>query len=484
MAVRVASVSSVESLKVEHKGAQYVLMMQQDGAVHVPFAYAVSVTRQLKPLRKTVAPLPFLRVLRPNQIAPTMVMKLRLTTDGYALNAQGCADGKTTQAFWAASQLGVDKLLFVVHRTGLADQIVSEGRECTGMAVVRAEDPEALPADARVVVVMVHVMHRLPKAWLRDVDLLVVDECDRVAGPVHGTALLHCTPKRVLGMTATPGELNSRDVDPVVGLLYGLKPILPGIRKPFRVVRILYPFKPPVVNHWYVDTRTQQRKYGVDWKAVLDSISRHHQRNVDLVRLVRVLLATREDAKVFVLLKYKYNVKAVADILTHVGMVKNRDYALIYGDEDSKDVMCCRVYIGTYSKGEAGFDEKGLRGFDGRRVNHVVLGSDVTDPRQGIGRAFRYEGVPCVWEVLDDNDIIRGPHAGARERWYSENGVVSVRTLELNEVDLGPAIAAPVPPPYVAQASSGGRGGRSGGRGAWRGRGGGRGGRSGYAEPP
>jgi len=469
MAVRVAAISSLDSLFVTHKGSQYSLVMQKDGVIHVPFAYALSLTRQLKPI-PAAPPIPFLRTLRANQIAPCMVMKLRINVDGYVLNAQGCADGKTTQAYWLISQLKPMKALFVTHRTVLLEQIVSEGQQCTGMIIHKAEKPEQLAVDSRLVVVMVHVMHRLPKAYLESVDLLIVDECDRVAGPEHGKALLYCTPKRILGMTATPGEMNSRDVDPVVGLLYGLKPILPGARKPFKVVRILYPYKPPSEKGWYVDSRTKQRKFGVIWKKVLDGISGNHNRNLDIVRLVRVLLTSKADAKVFVLLKYKCNVKAIADILEHIGMRKNVDYALVYGDEE-EEITCCRIYVGTYSKGEAGFDENNLRGFDGSRVSHVILGIDVVDPRQAAGRGNRYLGIPCVWEILDDNDIIRGPHAANREKWYNENGAISIKTIELRDLELGDQIAMPAPANITVQRSGvwPARGGRGGARGRGRG---------------
>jgi hypothetical protein len=489
MAVRVTSISSTSGLEVEHKGNRYTLRIERDGATHVPFAYATALSRQLRPLPDAPR-IPFLRVLRPNQIAPTMVMKMRISMEGFALNAQGCADGKTTQAYWLVSQLNPLRTLFVSPRVNIAEQIVKEGIECTGIMPYRADDPSSVPEGARIVVVMVHVMHQLPTWFLRSVDLLIVDECDRVAGPIHGTNLLHCTPKRILGMTATPGELNSQHVDPVVGLLYGLKPILPGVRKPFKVIRILYPYTPPVCNHWYVDRKTGQRKFGADWGKILEHISGNHRRNVDMVRLIRMLLAKAEN-KVFILVKYKYHVRTLQLILEHVGMVKNRDFALVYGDEDDKNVVCCRLYVGTYSKGEAGFDEKGLRGFDGRRVNHVILGIDVTDPRQGIGRGFRFEGVPCVWEVLDDHDIIRGYHAAPKEKWYLENGALSIRTVELDDIELGDDVEMEEPPKVVSLGGGYGRGGGysgGGGRGTYgRGRGGytGRGrGKSTYNEPP
>jgi hypothetical protein len=489
MAVRVASISSVEALRVSHKGAEYALLRQEDGACHVPFAYATTLARS-PPRMDPAERIPFLRTLRPNQIAPTMVMKLRLSTEGYALNAQGCADGKTTQAYWVVSQLSPRRTLVVTHRVDIAAQWVSEGAECMGFAPWRAEDPEKVPAEARVVVVLVHVMHQLPRYVLRELDLLVVDECDRVAGPVHGRALLLCTPKRVLGLTATPGEMNSPGVDPVVGLIYGLKPILPGARKPFKVVRVLYPFKPVVRQHWYV-AKNGQRKLGPDWGVFMNSISCNHERNLDLVRLVRMLLAASAENKVFVFVKYVYHVDALSRVLRHLGMEKNKDFALVYGDEDTTSIRCCRLYVGTSSKGEAGFDERGLKGFDGLRVNHVIFGVDVLDPRQGGGRAFRAD-MPCIWELLDDHELLREYHAGMRDKWYLENGALSIKTVEMDALDLGEPIEGLEAPAATSRPSSGGRGGR--GRGDWRGgrggrggtRGGwrGRGGASTYREPP
>jgi hypothetical protein len=497
MAVLAKSVSSVEALAVNHKSCEYTLIRYDDGLAHIPFAYATTISpgslRALAPAER----IPFLRQLRPNQVAPTMVMKMRLASDGAALNAQGCADGKTTQAYWIVSQLSPRRTLVVVHRLGLAEQWITEGAACMGVAPWRAEEPETVGEDARVVVVMVHVMHRLPKTFLRSVDLLIVDECDRVAGPVHGLALLLCTPKRTLGLTATPGELNSRSVDPVVSLIFGVKPILPGARKPFKVVRVNYPFKPTERQHWFVD-KNGKRKQGLDWALAMNSSARCHQRNVDAVRLVRMLLEASPDNKVFVLVKYKYNVDELERIAKSIGWKKNEDYALVYGDEDVSTICCCRVYWGTYAKGEAGFDEKGLRGFvDGetKRVNHVILLADVLDPRQGIGRGFRAE-MPFVWEFLDDNEIVRGPHAAQKEKWYTENGVLSIKTVELEDLDLGEDIDIEPPPfkaPSTAKRVYGGAGGtwRGRGGGSWRGRGatrgGGRGGRGasrGYKEPP
>ncbi|HJW28599.1 MAG TPA: DEAD/DEAH box helicase family protein, partial [Saprospiraceae bacterium] len=484
MAIRIADISSVDALKVEHKGSQFVLARRDGDAILIPFAYALSLKKDLLKPVVMGEKIPFNRVLRPNQVAPTMVMKMRLNSDGYALNAQGCGDGKTTQAYWVISQLNPKRTLIVTHLTNLQDQWVNEGKECMGFEPWKARDPEKVGDDARVVVTMIHVMDKFNDAFLKSVDLLIVDECDRIAGPVHGNALLMCTAKRVLGLTATSGELNSKDVYPVLSLIYGPKPILPGVRKPFKVMQVLYPYKPPVVQKWYTDSNGK-RKLGPDWQLITSSSASNHRRNVDVVTLARTLLSSCDD-HVFILCKFVYNVEFLARICEHIGMKKNSDYSLVYGDGPVE--ACARLYIGTYSKGEAGFDEKSLKGFDGKRVRHVISSADVMDPRQGIGRAFRADD-PCVWEILDDCELTREYHAPMKIKWYTENGATSIKLINFGDIDVGADIDVEAPPPREKKSwgnsgggNSGGvwRGGRGGGgRGSsWRG-GAGRGGRGG-----
>ena len=489
MAVQLTEASRLEQLRVRHKGSEYNLYRKDNEYIYVPFAWATSISRELITPMRTGEKIPFNRVLRESQLAPCMTMKMRLKNEGCALNAQSCGDGKTNQSFWIISQFSPKRTLVVVHRVGLAEQWIQEGNACIGFEPWRAEEPEKVPESARVIIILVHVMEKLPKNILTNIDLLIVDECDRVAGPVHGTNLLSCTPRRVLGLTATPGEINCRDVDPVVGLIYGIKPILPGERKPFKVIRINYPYKPIVPNHWYVDA-IGNRKWGPDWSALTNGSACNHKRNIDIVRLVRELINADEKNKVFIFVKFKYHVEYIERILKHIGMTKNENYALVYGNEKD-DVACCRVYIGTLSKGEAGFDEKSLKGYEksnGDRVNHVIFGADVIDSRQGSGRANRSEH-PIVWEFLDDNDIIREVHAPRREKWYKENNGIVV-TRELEDIELGDEIVLEAPPPRPTTRKPWGRG-NGNWRGNWRGRGSygrGRGAlpqkKNGYIEPP
>src|ERR1019366_2358809 len=114
MGTRVGSISKLDDLFVSHKGTEFTLVRTEGGVLHIPFAYAAAISRDIKPIVKGEQ-IPFNRVLRPNQIAPTMVMKLRLSSDGSALNPQGCGDGKTTQAYWVISQLSPETTLIVSH---------------------------------------------------------------------------------------------------------------------------------------------------------------------------------------------------------------------------------------------------------------------------------------------------------------------------------------------------------------------------------
>ena len=431
MAVRVGSISRLDDLQVLHKGSEFTLCRTEEGALHIPFAYASAISRTVQPVKKGEI-IPFKRVLRPTQIAPTMVMKLRLNSEGSALNAQGCGDGKTTQAFWIISQFSPERTLIVTHRTDLATQWQNEGKECTGLIVWRAEKPTEVCMAARIVVVMVHVMEQLPKQFLRSVDLLIVDECERIASVVFGKSLLLCTPKRILGLTATPGEINSNNVDPSVALLYGTKPILPGTRKPFKVVRILYPFKPVEKQHWYINKKGV-RTLGPDWTALTSSIAFNHERNLYIARLVKAFVDADPNNKIFIFVKLANQVDCLKHIFTELKIEVEKVYR-------NKRPKCARVYIGTYSKGEAGFDEKILEGFDGIRINIVLLAADVIDSRQAIGRGFRYEGLPLVLEILDDNKYLREYHAQNRAKYYEENGAVSIKTLKHDELDLGEEI--------------------------------------------
>jgi hypothetical protein len=421
----VKTISSLEALKVS-RGDDYVCSKVVDGFVRIPYAYGRSITKTPpKPIQEGASPISCAYNLHDTQLGPALSVKTQLSRNGYALLSLDCADGKTAIAFWQVTVMTPPpaRVLVVVHREFLRAQISKEITAITGCEPWIATKPEEISEGARFVVCMVHVLDKLPEWYKRSVDVMIVDEAHRIVGPVFGLNLLSITPKRLIGMTATPGNIESRDLDPVVKLLYGNAPITSMTHRPFNVLRILTPFKPECRLKWQYDPRTRQRKQILDWGLVQKSLATNEERNKMIVSVTSFFLSVSESAQIIVLCKLvKDHIKLLEPMYESEGIVTGA----VYGGNEPPEVSRC--YLGTYGKAEAGFDEKALKGYNNKRINIVLMADDTLDPRQAAGRGRRAE-CPLFIELLDEHDIIRKNHADTRAKWYRSNGAIAIDTV-------------------------------------------------------
>lgn len=473
MAILVKELTNNNILDVSHKGKEYNMKREENGKIYVPFAFGRVLTKDdpLIEIQKGNK-INFKLVLRDNQIGPCMNIKVKLDKQGYCLLGLDCADGKTVLMIHTISNLSPKLTLVVTHRKPLRDQIAKEIKEKTGEEVWVAEKPAEVSSGARIILCTILKVPKLPESIRNNVDLLVVDECDCIGSKKYTECLMTVTPKRLLGMTATFDDFKTGSQHRALELLYGTTPITSAEHKPYKVLRVETIFKPKVVTFW----DWKKKKHRTNWSILYKSLACMYERNAYCCIIIKYFLEASSKNKIAVLRKeVAYiepqkvkEVKRKRKVLTedeketkrllsgkpaaktkpkkekavipyeqqlkeslHIHLEKiYPNYQKVYGTNPK--VVDSRVFVGTYSKMQAGFDCRGLPGFDGNHINVVIELDDVEDCRQTVGRGLRSED-PLIIEFIDDNDILRG-HARNRAKYHEGRGA-KITTTHQNEIE-------------------------------------------------
>lgn len=320
-----------------------------------------------------------------------------------------CGYGKTWMALNLAVELGV-RTLILVHRTFLGSQFITEAEGIIPgqITFLRDDDVDGLGPDQTNSKAFVCTDRRaltLPEAFLKTIDLIIVDEAKYWCTPSRVQALLRMRPIYTLGLCA---ERDRKDgFDAMLDMFFG-EVIFRKSIKPFVIWKYYTEFQPTIEAPKYGPAR-------INWNLAMKSVSEMYERNI----MIRDLCRLRASNKIMILVTFTSHVDVLFEMLKDVG----EDVSKFYGNLQT--FKNCRILIATYAKAEIGFDDKNLcDNFDGERVNLLILGSFYkTDIEQSAGRVMRTDA-PEIISIIDDMPTLK-KHAAKQDTWFkSRNGTV------------------------------------------------------------
>ena len=399
----------LERLRIRDDEAEidFTLYNEDDKHIEIPYAFAVSLGYELDRKINKGEKLEYNCTLRNHQVPIVKLIRQQLRKKNYALLSPSCGAGKTVIAQYIVAALSPKRTLFTSHRMSIIDQTITTGA-AYGMEIRRI-DPEHPPLKTdRVCIVSVHVLHKLPRWYLKTIDLFIVDEAHKMVSEVWGCNLLACSPKYLLGITATPFVFATDTLIPQINMLYGDLPVGFGAKKKYKVLRIHTNYVPLERNKWRSNT--------LDWEWFIKSLYQNDERN-KYIRDLIVALCKNPQNKIVAMTKRNAHI----EILSELFKKHNVSFSTFYGKDRTYE--CRDVLLTNYDKSGVGFDEeRACVNYDGRPINIMIMLMDTIDIAQPGGRAFRSDD-PLVIELCDDHNILRGRnHAKRRDRHHKSNG--------------------------------------------------------------
>ena len=151
--------------------------------------------------------------LKPNSMQVGFISNLRKIVaagENRALLISATGTGKTYASAFAMRELGFERVLFIVHRSTLANQAIESFRNVfedkKSMGIVGAGHSDY---DADYIFAMVETLHKeenLKKFERDEFDCIVLDEAHHSPANTYQKVMEYFTPKLFLGMTATPDK--------------------------------------------------------------------------------------------------------------------------------------------------------------------------------------------------------------------------------------------------------------------------------------
>ena len=319
-----------------------------------------------------------------------------------------CGGGKTMLAVKAFADLGL-KAAVVTDATLIFPQWVKVLKEQTNAVVAEIKSPVDVLPEADIYVMMITAVGKMFPSVLSAIRFLIVDEATYFMTPTRLPALLNFTPCYTLGLCA---EIRRSDgMHCFLPYFFGGKVVRRISDKPFTVYRVETPYKPTI--------QMQKWKGTIDWNVLIDSLANNEARNNDIVQLCRDL----NDCKIIVGVKRVEQAKYLHSKLQEAG----ESVALLI--ENAKSFPQCRILVGIYSKMGKGVDTKNLcPDWEGDVFDVAILGADICNPEQFVGRVFRHAN-PIVYDFVDDYSTLRKHFDKERAPWYKTRKGVIINTV-------------------------------------------------------
>lgn len=271
---------------------------------------------------------------------------------------------------------------------------------------IRSEAQASSSPFPPVVLCLNQRVKKLPKEFLSRVGLVILDEAHCLCTPSNVDALLSCTPKYLVGLTATWNR--SDGLHYMLELLAGASEdfIIRKSERPFHVFKLYTRISPEI----------RYTPRGLDWSYVVETLSTNPRRNSLVVEIARTA-----NCKTLVLTERVPHAQLLHGLFVSAGF--RTDY--LAGKKSTYSDS--KVLIGTVSKIGTGFDERAAcQDFGGERISLLILllsTKSKTRIEQSVGRVFRSEN-PRVVHFVDEHKVCE-KHWRVAKSWYtSRNGQI------------------------------------------------------------
>lgn len=317
------------------------------------------------------------------------------------------AFGKTVVTSWLTCMIK-GLTLILLTREPLIKQWKSTYEEftnATGKIWVVGETP---PQVASVIICMDGRFDKLPKAYVRNIKTVVIDEAHEFCTPSRVSCLLGTTPSYVIAATAT---LNRTDkMESMIYAICGLHKVFKISDKPFIVTKYHTGISVPIKHNKQGDT---------DWTSLVTDLCNVPERNGLILELIRM----NPGEKILVLSLRNNHVKLLHQYLLMMG--EQVDFMV----GNKKRYRDSRVLVGGIKKIGTGFDEKAAcDDFNGIRISLLFIVGGIRSTElleQVAGRVFRSE-FPKIIHFVDNMSITENQWRD-NEKWYtSRNGKIYI----------------------------------------------------------
>ena len=363
----------------------------------LPFSYGVSKgfsrpNRKCFPQTRTR----FEKELRPEQKIVKKEAVRRLSKTGSVIVSAFPGFGKTATSLNIASNILKMKTLIVVNRIILLKQWAGAIEFfIPGARVQKLEAKTAKDEDADFYIINAINVPKRDRGSYADIGVLIVDELHQIMSEKLSTCMAMVCPRYLIGLSATPYRMDGMNI--LIDLFFGTYKIDRPLRRYHIVYKIQTKFVPTL----------EEGARGLNWGKVIESQCDNTERNEMIVRIVKMfpkrvfLIITKRVSQGRYLLKRLK--EEGEDVTSLIGVEQEFEYS-------------ARILVGISQKTGTGFDHK--------RLNTLILATDVLNYFvQYLGRIFRTEddgvNIPWVFDIVDDNSTLKS-HARSRQKVFTE----------------------------------------------------------------
>ena len=340
--------------------------------------------------------------LRDYQIPLVEQAMKQLTERGTTLLSLGTGLGKTISAIYLSSMLlsKVGGLVLVLtNRATIQKGWAETIKDNTDAGVWLVDAKMKIPATCNIILCMDGRFEKIPKAIVKLVSVVVIDEAHLFSMSSNVSVLLGTTPRHVIACTATlerPDGMHS-----MIQNIVGLHQVEAKLEKHFTVYKLCTGIETPFVKN---------KQGTTDFSALTRDLSFNPRRNTIIINCIE----ENPDKKILLLSWSVEHCRLLYDVLK----ARGQSVDILAGNKSK--YVDSRILIGTVSKISTGFDAKNCStDFDGIDIQVMILCGSTKSHNihiQSIGRVFRSDK-PIIVDI-SDSDSISKRHWTERKKNY------------------------------------------------------------------
>jgi superfamily II DNA or RNA helicase len=408
----------------------------QDNFVYLPFQFANTLFKTICNYNNVYTPhcFKFNGTLLDYQATDMKTACMHLTNFCSTTLNFSTGAGKTICSCFLSTAVSPQLLtMVIINNTSLLESWKKSFTETTN-AKIWSVGEEEMPEAFDVIICMDTRVEKIPAKIINDVGFLIIDEIDRLMTPSRVTPLLSASPKYIIGLTATL-DMRTDGLDSMIHCLLGNHKIERIIEKNITLYKCNTLYTPPI----------ERTSRGTKWDVVIKWLSINDDRN----NMIIDWCLRHHTHKILIMCNLKEHTKTLCDKilamqqLAIAGKIDNplyskdpKDYTADFYCGTKKSYNACRILIGGIKKIGVGFDDASSSGFDGVRINMLVMANSIKDASlivQVLGRIR--DPNPVIAYFVDDNKTIKSHFTVSKEFVESRNGkVISLKEHEVKNI--------------------------------------------------
>ena len=302
------------------------------------------------------------------------------------------------------------KTLIVVNRILLLDQWKDSIEKFSNGKCQIIKPGKKINRDLDYYIINGQNINKIDPDFLKTIGFVIIDELHLLMTETIIKNILYLKPKYFLGLSATPYRNDC--FDDVINKFFSKERVFRKLNKEHTVYRINTKFVPEVEK----DFRNK-----IIWNSVLNSQAYSPERNQMIINLIKKF----PERNVLVLVKRIDQGKYILNELEKIGIKADS----LLGTQRYKETDN-KVLIGTTSKCGTGFDCP--------KLDTLIIAADIQAYFiQQLGRIFRRtDNNPIVFDLVDDNNVLKAHWAERRKVYIEHGGTVKYFNKEFKDLEI------------------------------------------------